>query len=71
MAWSPMPEQKTPIFGSLDEAALRQLRATYYGMITQVDDELGRLFAALRDSGAWEHTLIVVTADHGEQLGDH
>ncbi len=68
---APMPEQKTPRFGSLDDAALRQLRATYYGMITQVDDELGRLFAALRASGAWERTLIVVTADHGEQLGDH
>jgi arylsulfatase A-like enzyme len=68
---APMPEQRTPTFGSLDGAALRQLRATYYGMITQVDDELGRIFAALRDSGAWERTLIIVTADHGEQLGDH
>lgn len=68
---APLPEQDAPIFGSLDDAALRQLRATYYGMIAQVDDELGRLFAALRDGGAWDRTLILVTADHGEQLGDH
>jgi arylsulfatase A-like enzyme len=68
---APLPEQERPLFGSLDDAALRQLRATYYGMISQVDDELGRLFAALRASGAYERTLIIVTTDHGEQLGDH
>jgi len=68
---APLPEQERPPLGSLDDAALRQLRATYYGMISQVDDELGRLFAALRASGAYERTLIIVTTDHGEQLGDH
>jgi arylsulfatase A-like enzyme len=68
---APLPEQERPILGSLDDAALRQLRATYYGMVSQVDDELGRLFAALRASGAYERTLIIVTTDHGEQLGDH
>jgi arylsulfatase A-like enzyme len=68
---APMPEQRAPRFGSLDDRALRQLRATYYGLISEVDNELGRLFAALRESGAWERTLILVTSDHGEQLGDH
>jgi arylsulfatase A-like enzyme len=68
---APLPEQDGPSFGALDDAALRQLRATYYGMITQVDDQLGRIFAALRASGAEDNTLIVVTTDHGEQLGDH
>jgi arylsulfatase A-like enzyme len=68
---APLPEQEQPLLGSLDDRALRQLRATYYGMISQVDDELGRLFAALRASGAYDNTLIIVTADHGEQLGDH
>ncbi len=68
---APLPEQKRPVLGTLDDTALRQLRATYYGMISQVDDELGRLFQALRDSGDYDNTLIIVTADHGEQLGDH
>lgn len=68
---APLPEQERPLLGSLDDDALRQLRATYYGMISQIDDELGRLFAALRESGAYDKTLIIVTADHGEQLGDH
>ncbi|MBV9522404.1 MAG: alkaline phosphatase family protein [Alphaproteobacteria bacterium] len=68
---SPLPEHDAPLFGSLDDAALRQLRATYYGMISQIDDELGRLFAALRRRGEWERTLVIVTTDHGEHLGDH
>ncbi len=68
---APLPEQRQPLLGALDDDALRQLRATYYGMISQVDDELGRLLNALRESGAYERTLIVITADHGEQLGDH
>jgi arylsulfatase A-like enzyme len=68
---APLPEQERPLLGSLDDDALRQLCATYYGMVSQVDDELGRLFAVLRASGAYERTLIIVTTDHGEQLGDH
>jgi len=68
---APLPEQERPLLGALDDDALRQLRATYYGMVTQVDDDLGRLFAALRASGTYERTLIIVTTDHGEQLGDH
>lgn len=46
------------------------MRAQYYGMISEVDHHLGRLFDALRETGAWEHTVVVVTSDHGDQLGD-
>jgi arylsulfatase A-like enzyme len=53
-----------------DQAALRNLRAQYFGMISEVDAQLGRLWDHLQVTGAWEETLIVVTADHGEQLGD-
>lgn len=55
----------------MDERARRQLRATYYGLMTEVDDQLGRLFAALKATGAYDNTLIVFTTDHGEQLWDH
>ncbi len=54
-----------------DERDVLQARATYYGMMTEVDHNLGRLFDYLRESGQDERTLIVFTADHGEQLGDH
>ena len=55
----------------LDDAALAQLRATYYGMVQEVDDQVGRLIGKLEDWGLYDDTLIVVTADHGEMLGDH
>jgi arylsulfatase A-like enzyme len=54
-----------------DERAMRQLRATYYGMMTKVDDNIGRLLAALKKTGQYDNTLIVLTSDHGEQLWDH
>jgi arylsulfatase A-like enzyme len=53
-----------------DEAALRTMRAQYLGMISEVDHQLGRLWAELRTLGMWDDTTIVVTADHADQLGD-
>lgn len=50
---------------------LQRMKATYFGLMSEVDDNLGRLFAALVELGEWESTLIVFTSDHGEQLGDH
>ena len=57
--------------GPRDERAVRRLRAQYFGMVSAVDHELGRLWEALRRLGQWDDTLIVLTSDHGEQLGDH
>ena len=50
---------------------LRQVRATYYGMMAEVDAQVGRLLAGLDDLGMSEDTIVVVTSDHGEMLGDH
>ena len=60
------PEAAAPT----DPAELARLRAQYYGMCSEVDDQLGRVWDSLRRSGQWNDTIIVVTADHGEQLGD-
>lgn len=49
----------------------RLLQASYYGLMSEVDDNLGRLFDQLRASGQYDETLIVFTSDHGEQMGDH
>ncbi|MDJ0786676.1 MAG: sulfatase-like hydrolase/transferase [Myxococcota bacterium] len=43
----------------------------YDGEIAYVDHELGRLLADLERSGRLDDTLVVVTADHGESLGEH
>lgn len=55
----------------MPELELRQMRATYYAMITQVDDQIGRLIAHLKNTGEYEDTLIILTCDHGEMGGDH
>lgn len=55
----------------LDDAAFARLSATYYGMVSEVDAAIGRVLACLDSWGLGEETLIVVTADHGEMLGDH
>ena len=54
-----------------DEAGKRHMRAQYYGMIGDVDEQLGRVWDALVEMNMWDNTMIIVTADHGEQLGDH
>ena len=53
------------------EKKLRRLKASYYGLMSEVDDNLGRLFAHLKATGQYDDTLIVFTSDHGEQMGDH
>jgi arylsulfatase A-like enzyme len=47
------------------------LHASYYGLMNEVDDNLDRLLARLKENGDWDETLIVLTSDHGEQMGDH
>jgi arylsulfatase A-like enzyme len=54
-----------------EEDAIRALRAQYFGMVSEVDHQLGRLWEALERLGQWEDTWILVTSDHGEELGDH
>ena len=43
----------------------------YMGLIKQCDDQMGVLFSWLEESGRMDDTLIVVTSDHGDFLGDH
>jgi arylsulfatase A-like enzyme len=43
----------------------------YMGLIKQCDDQLGRLLDHLEATGRMEDTMIVVTSDHGDYLGDH
>ncbi len=50
---------------------LREARSAYYGLVTQIDYNMGRLFAALQDLELFDETLFLFTSDHGEFLGDH
>tara|TARA_B110000196_G_C21152324_1_gene670577 strand:+ start:5446 stop:7074 length:1629 start_codon:yes stop_codon:yes gene_type:complete len=43
----------------------------YMGLIKQLDDQLGRLFTFLEQSGRMDDTMVVMSSDHGDYLGDH
>ena len=53
------------------ELAWRLLIQRYWGLCTQVDRALGRVFDALDASGTADDTLMILTADHGELAGSH
>ena len=55
---------------SRDEVRARVIPA-YMGLVRQIDDELGRLFAYLESRNLFDSTMIVFTSDHGDYLGDH
>jgi len=52
-----------------DEVA-RRFCAYYYGLVTLIDDMVGRIMAALEEKGILDNTLIIFVSDHGEMLFD-
>ena len=54
-----------------DSGEIRQHIADYYGMISHLDAQIGRLLDALAASGHAENTIVVYTADHGLAVGQH
>lgn len=55
----PLPPEQEKVF-----------RAMYALNAAWADDLLGRMLEALRKSGQWDNTLLVVTSDHGEEFGE-
>lgn len=58
-------------YRGLSERAQRNGRAYYHTMVRLIDDQLVRLWATLDAQGLTDNTLVIVTSDHGELLGDH
>jgi len=55
----------------LTERQIRDITANYFGMISLVDHNVGRIMQALTEKGIADDTIVVMTSDHGEFLGDH
>jgi len=53
------------------EEARKKVIPAYMGLISQIDDQLGKLFSFMDQRGLLDNTMIVFTADHGDYLGDH
>ena len=57
--------------GDLTEDDFREIRATYYGMVSRVDHQLGLLIDKLEERGLTNNTIVVVFTDHGDYAGDY
>lgn len=74
-------DDPNPVFGAFmnmevsqtfsDDEARKTVLTGYMGLVKQIDDHLGRLFAFLDERGLTDETMIVFTSDHGDYLGDH
>ncbi len=74
-------EDPHPIYGAYMDGAIarafqreevrRKVIPAYMGLIKQCDDQLGVLLDHLEATGRMEDTVIVLTSDHGDYLGDH
>jgi choline-sulfatase len=57
--------------GSMTDAQIKKARAIYYGMVTYMDGQIGKVLKKLDELGLRENTIILYTADHGELAGEH
>ena len=57
--------------GDLGVRQGKESRRAYYASITFIDEQVGRILAALKKRGLYDNTLILFFADHGDMLGDH
>ena len=74
--WSKKPSILKGIFDhqhlwTWPEARWQELRATYYGMCSRVDYQLGIILSALREAGQYDHTAVFFFSDHGDFTGDY
>jgi arylsulfatase A-like enzyme len=53
------------------DALARRVRAAYWALVTHVDHQIRRVIRTLEIAGEFEHTLFVLTSDHGTMLGEH
>lgn len=64
-------DSRHPWHGDLGADQVRRSRQGYYGSVSFVDEEVGRILNALEKRGWLNDTLILFTADHGDMTGDH
>ena len=64
-------EWANPGGATLTRHELASMTAGYYGMVSQLDHAIGRILRAVDERGKSDTTLVIVTTDHGELLGDH
>ncbi len=56
---------------NLKEDDFKEILATYYGMVTRVDDQLGEILNKLKEIGEYENSAISIFSDHGDFTGNY
>lgn len=64
-----VPDLQTTVFMANDRE-VREAMSLTAGMITMIDDAVGEIIQALKETGRYDNTIIVFNADHGDYLGD-
>jgi arylsulfatase A-like enzyme len=54
-----------------DPEKIKYMIADYYGLVTEIDDWVGKILDKLKALGLEENTLVIFTSDHGDMLGAH
>ncbi|HCN76280.1 MAG TPA: sulfatase [Verrucomicrobiales bacterium] len=63
---------RLPSFAQVLEDRFNQRQmAQYFGMVRCIDDNVGRLITALRETGQFDNTMLIFTSDHGDMCGEH
>lgn len=70
--WPPYQdtEQLRRFVSTASAEEIEYIRSQYYGKLTMVDRWFGKLLDKLDELSLWEHTMVVVTTDHGHDLGE-
>lgn len=73
--WDDIPKAginyKTSLNMKMDERRQRKAVGGYYACVTYMDAQVGKVLAALEQSGQADNTIVIFTSDHGYHLGEH
>jgi arylsulfatase A-like enzyme len=66
------PGKNLPAYAAtLPGGAIKRQMSLYFGMVKCLDDNVGKILAALREAGVLDRTIVVFTSDHGDLCGEH
>lgn len=73
--WDDIPKAginyKTSVNMKMDERRQRKAVGGYYAAVSYMDAQVGKVLAALEQSGQADNTIVIFTSDHGYHLGEH
>ena len=60
----------TEVKGVMTEEECAHIRALYMEKVELVDKWIGNLLDSIREQGLWDETMVIITSDHGQPMGN-